>query len=213
VGERLAALARARGVPVAIYRPGRITGESRTGTWNAAQFPCRVASGCLAVGSVPAADLSREFDATPVDYVSRAIVHLSLRSDSAGRSFHVFNPQPIRVGEALEWIRARGHPLRSVPPERWYDDVLRFLARAPENPLYPMLPLLEERRVGELGEAGADPASDPRRRHVLERTNTEEGLAGSSIECPRVDAALMHRYLAYLERSGAVEPPGASEAG
>ncbi|HKX31268.1 MAG TPA: amino acid adenylation domain-containing protein, partial [Blastocatellia bacterium] len=53
VAERLVMAARARGLPVSIYRPGRIAGDSRTGISNPDDFVCRYLRGCLQLGAMP----------------------------------------------------------------------------------------------------------------------------------------------------------------
>jgi amino acid adenylation domain-containing protein/thioester reductase-like protein/non-ribosomal peptide synthase protein (TIGR01720 family) len=203
VAEGLVAEARTRGVPVAVYRPGRIIGDSTTGAWNPADEAYRLAGGVLALGYIPDVPGDIFVDATPVDYVSRAIVHLSLQDESIGRAFHLYNPSPARVGDVLESVRTLGYPLDAVPAEHWLTEARRQLADAPENPLYPMLPLIEERAARE--------ATAPTPSGVFEpdRSNTERGLAGTSIACPPVDAALVGVYLGWFAKRGLVAPPTA----
>jgi thioester reductase-like protein len=203
VAEGLVAEARTRGVPVAVYRPGRVVGDSTTGAWNPADEAYRLAGGVLALGCIPDVPGDIFVDATPVDYVSRAIVHLSLQDESIGRAFHLYNPSPVRVGDVLENARTLGYPLDAVPAEHWLTEARRQLADAPENPLYPMLPLIEERAAREAAAPTPSGVFEP------DRSNTERGLAGTSIACPPVDAALVGVYLGWFAKRGLVAPPTA----
>ena len=76
VADKLVIEAARRGVPAAIYRPGRITGHSRLGTGATEDFQCRLIKGCLQLGLYP--DLDWYMDMTPVDFVASSIVQLAL---------------------------------------------------------------------------------------------------------------------------------------
>ena len=83
VCEKLVAQARGRGLPITIYRPGYVTGDSRTGACKADDFLHSVVLACTRLGSIPALDMNLEV--TPVDYVSRAIVYLSRQPEHLGK--------------------------------------------------------------------------------------------------------------------------------
>ena len=90
------------GMPVAIYRPGLVSGDSRSGSWNNADMMSTLGRASLLVGAVPALDV--QVDLVPVDFVSRAIVHLSQRPDSLGQRFHLNNPRPMPFRAVLYWL-------------------------------------------------------------------------------------------------------------
>ena len=83
VAEKLVAEARSRGLPVSVYRPGRITGHSLTGVSSPDDFACRFIRGCVQLGAMP--DWDGEVNFIPVDYASQAIVHLSMGRESTGK--------------------------------------------------------------------------------------------------------------------------------
>ncbi len=58
------------GVPVSIYRPGLVTGSSRTGGWNKEDFLYRIVKGSMQAGCFP--DLDRTENFLPVDVVAEA---------------------------------------------------------------------------------------------------------------------------------------------
>src|SRR6266567_3615594 len=114
VAEKLVTIARSRGLPVTIYRPGRISGHSQTGAWRTEDLICRMIKGSIQLGSVPGLIAEERLELTPVDYVSQAIVALARRKDSVGQAFHLFNPATISVGELIDYANAFGYQVRQV---------------------------------------------------------------------------------------------------
>lgn len=51
-------LARDRGLPISIYRLGRISGHSQTGMFNVNDFLYRLIIGCIQLGSTPAGEIT-----------------------------------------------------------------------------------------------------------------------------------------------------------
>jgi len=64
VAEKLVTTARERGIPVSIYRLGRMSGHSKTGVSNTDDFMHRVLRGCIQLKSAP--DANMMVDMTPV---------------------------------------------------------------------------------------------------------------------------------------------------
>lgn len=101
VAEQLCLEARARGLPVAIYRPGNMAPSSQSGRWNSLDFIYLLVRGCQQLKYYPVLhDTSLKFDMTPVDFAARAIVYLvALRPvQSLGRILHVQNPEEAVLG-------------------------------------------------------------------------------------------------------------------
>src|SRR5262249_27067998 len=75
--EKLLEQAHQRGFGVTVYRPGIISGRRDTGAWAPAHdHLLLMLKGCLQMGAAPERPLS--IDMTPVDFVSEALVKLSL---------------------------------------------------------------------------------------------------------------------------------------
>ena len=198
VAERLVEIARDRGLPVCVYRPSLITGDSRTGAWNKDDFMCKMIRTWVGLGTAPEVDT--ETNMVPVDYVSRAIVHLSLRDESPGRHFHLANPHPVRANDLVTWIEAFGFPLERVPYDRWRADLLDPTKGLRHDALYSMAPLLSM-------SAAADGPTLVGRVPEFDCRNTTEALSGTEISCPPVDRVLMENYLVYLVHSGFLASP------
>jgi thioester reductase-like protein len=183
VAEHLVAAAGRRGVPVVVYRPGRITGHSRTGASNPDDLLYRVLAGCVRLGAVPALDVLA--DMTPVDYVSQALVFLSRRPESIGQVFHLANPAPINLRQLPPLCARLGYNLRLVPFSEW------SRAAAADAELAPLIPALAELTRPDGGSR-------------LARYDCRKAVGalacGSSIRCPEVGPALLDTYLADLAR-------------
>ena len=186
VAEKLVVEAGRRGIPVAIYRPGLVTGDSETGAWNTDDMMSTLAHASLLVGAVPELDVM--VDVVPVDYVSGAIVHLSQRPASLGQTFHLANPEPMRYEQLVAWVRSLGLSLTTVPFDEWRRRLFARAGEANGNGAEPFLPLLEEVTAEQVFMPSFDC------RHTL------DGLEGSDVICPPVGPALLRTYLAYFGR-------------
>ncbi|HVB39257.1 MAG TPA: amino acid adenylation domain-containing protein, partial [Vicinamibacterales bacterium] len=203
VAERLVHLARERGLPATVYRPARIVGDSRTGTWNTDDFASRAIKGLVQLGAAPAVHPIDNM--SPVDYVSRAIVRLSQSPASRDvPAFHVVNPRSFEWDRMFDFIRARGYPLASIPYRAWHRRLVEACAAGDDNALKPLLPLFPvppeaaQDAAVEMPAAGDVPQAQCRA--------TLEALAGTGVECPAVDGALLTRYFDYFVRVGFLAP-------
>jgi thioester reductase-like protein len=220
VAEKLVTIARSRGLPVAVYRPGIITGHSRTGAWNTDDFLSRLIKSWVELGSAP--DLDGAIDMTPVDYVSSALVHLSLSEEALGSVFHLVNPRPIHLREMVEWIRSCGFPLEQLPYDRWRTELLSGVGSSKGPAANPLVPLFSATPDGssrgqeQPGPEGGNTvdrigslmaAQYAARSVAFDDERTRHGLAGSSIVCPQVGVDVFARYLSYFVRTGFLSAP------
>jgi thioester reductase-like protein len=199
VAEQRLLAARARGVPVSIYRPARITGDSRTGIGEANDFMWKLIGQCLQSGLTPAVEV--QVDMTPVDFASRAIVALATGSSGRGqgKTFHLANPLPISWSALSDWLRARRYPLQQVSATQWKDKVSALVGPQVENSLFAWLPLVSALTTGD------GPLVLPQLRHHC--GNTLKGLEGTGIVCPPVDDTLLNTYFNRLVTNGFLAPP------
>ncbi|MFC7741139.1 thioester reductase domain-containing protein [Nocardiopsis composta] len=204
--EKIVNMARERGIPVTIFRPGLIMGHTRSGVTQTTDYLLVALRGYLAMGVVP--DFPRILDSVPVDYTAQAIVHISLQSDSLGDFYHVFNPRPVPTRQFAEWVRTYGYEFDIVPFE---EGRRRALEVGPAHPLYPIAPLVRDASVETYR------ALDPRYIHETrpgeECANTLRQLAGSEISCPPIDESMAHSILRYLEGIGFLPSPTGEASG
>ena len=188
VSEGLMRAAAGRGVPITIFRPDNILGDRRTGILNTNDMTYSLVRAIFKMGSVP--DVEILGGIVPVDYVSDAILHLSSKSNSFGRTFHLSAAKQSNFVEVFEMIAALGVPLRKIPFSQWKADYYDLARQHPEEAFHAFLPLIN--RVG----------THPLRLPRLDLTNTVAGLEGTSITCPTIDTALVETYVKHFIKAG-----------
>ncbi|MBO1057381.1 MAG: amino acid adenylation domain-containing protein [Dolichospermum sp. JUN01] len=191
VAEKLVMQARDLGLPVAIYRASRITGNTQTGISNTDDLFCRLVKGCLEMRVVP--DMQMEDNLTPVDYVSKMIVHLSGQKESLGKAFHLVNPKSTKIKDLFNLIRSLGYPIQMIPVEQWHSEIslnsqicdadnLRFLSHI-------------------------IPKTDVENSHEtkIDYQNMINGLGNADIMYPALDPKLLKTYISYFISSGFID--------
>ncbi|MBD1896809.1 non-ribosomal peptide synthetase [Coleofasciculus sp. FACHB-129] len=201
VAEKLATIARDRGIPVCIYRPGRISWHSQTGLCNKSDNTFRWVKGCIQLGSVPKRDAM--VNLVPIDYASRAIAYLSKQQESLNKDFHIVNPYPAHWNQVINWVRSFGYPLQEVSYDQWHSELLEAAKTSSGNALSPLVDFMNQ-------PTSQEPASTPA---ILQFDcqNTLDGLAGSSIVCPPLEAELFAPYFSYLIDNGLLDAPPVGE--
>ncbi|MFF4215240.1 amino acid adenylation domain-containing protein [Streptomyces nondiastaticus] len=208
VAEGVLRSAAEQGLPTAVYRPYEVTGDREHGACNTETAICSLFKTIAETGLAPDIDLPMDF--VPVDHLAEAVVHIATRRPATGRVHHVTNPRPATLADVLDRMRAAGFELRTLPYGQWVGELVRHVARNPTSPTAPFVSLCVDRSnkadisVKEMYLNGVFPA--------LGRRNAEEALAGSGLECPPVDAALLDRYLEYFFTSGYIARPARAAA-
>jgi myxalamid-type nonribosomal peptide synthetase MxaA len=205
VAEKIVMIARSRGLPVVIYRPGRITGHSLSGAWSAEDVLCRMIKGCIQLGKSPVFAAEDVLELTPVDYVSRAIVALSQRKASLGQAFHLYSAVGAKINDVVNWINTFGYPLQQVEYDEWLEELARAAGTGAINELFPFLSLFPQPSQGRQP-AGQAPMV------VYDDRNTLAALARTPVACPPSDATLLHTYLSYMVRSAFLPAPAQDAA-
>jgi thioester reductase-like protein len=193
VAEQLVMQARSAGMPVAIYRPGRLTGHSETGASNASDMLDNLIQACVRLGAAP--DLDLRVDMVPVDFASAALVSLAGRPDSLGRTFHLGHPQPITWRELVAALETFGYTLRRLPYEAWAAAVRQYATH----------------RQGGKALLSVGGLTLPELREALiaqyDCRATLDALAGTAIQPPAIDRSLLRAGFAHLVRSGLLHAP------
>ncbi|MGZ5050161.1 MAG: non-ribosomal peptide synthetase family protein [Methylobacter sp.] len=202
VAEKQLRLARERGFQVTIYRPATVAGDSVNGIWNIDDFLCRLIKGCIQMGYAPTGRI--RLDMAPVDYISKALVALSLQPGSIGCCFHLNHPNPPSSDEWGDWFIRAGYQLERIPYRDWVKKVPAAAKDMPSDdfallPLLPMFPS-QDRDDGE-----ALPERNAVRYGCSE---TQAVLSNLGIECALMDDGLLARYQGYFTRSGFIREPG-----
>lgn len=192
VAERCLLYAAERGLPVARYRPGEVGGDSQTGRCVTDHFLFATIKGFLQFGAFPALDM--HVDIAPVDYVAQALVHLIFRGKPLGRAYHLTNPEPSHMSQALTFLRSLGYRFTEMPFTELRDRLIHSPGFA-QNALFPYQAALQEMDSYSLELPRYDTAQ------------TRRALAGSGIACPPADETLFGVYIDYLQEIGFIPEP------
>jgi thioester reductase-like protein len=200
VAEGIMRLARARGVPVAIYRPGRIGSHSQTGAANLDDFFVRLVAGCIQIGLAP--DIPMIENLIPVDYAAQAIVSLSQQSTIENQTFDLLNPQPTSWQWVAGVMRDLGYPFQLAPYHEWRRALMQAATSNASHPLHGLLMLVPP-------DQSAASWIDPWSSQQFDSPTTSVGSCGQAIRCPPIDAVILERMIADCLRRGlfAVSPP------
>ncbi len=196
VGEQLVIAAQSRGIPASIYRPGMISGHSQTGAYHANDLMSRIIKGMIQLGTAP--DLEQWVNITPIDYASKAIVHLSRQPESLGKAFHIINSHPLPWKQLVSEICNFGYSIKLQPNDKWQTELLQ-LNSSEDNVLIPIKSLFSEKH--------------PQTKMTYLETflmtaqafdcqNTLNALKETSIVCPSANSKLLGTYFSYFIRSG-----------
>jgi len=208
VAERLAERARQRGLPVTVYRPGRVGGDSRTGATTTDDVLWSYLRAVVDTGAIPDGGALDELELgiVPVDYVAGALVELARTAPADGRVYHLTNPDPTPLGPMLARMRAAGYVFAPVPEDEW---AARLRAAAGGSTSVGVAAALERLYGATHDTDSRDTGASEGDLDVTYRfddTNTRAALAGSGIACPPVDDALLDRYLRFAVSSGFLPP-------
>ncbi|CZS94024.1 related to non-ribosomal peptide synthetase modules and related proteins [Rhynchosporium agropyri] len=183
-----------RSFPVAIYRPGFVTGHSQSGISNPDDFVSRMILGCAELGYYPKLPNQRK-EFVPVDYVSSAVLKIAAAPNVLGRAYHIVPPEPaisIDMDSTMQMVGAcSGRQMECVT----YKDWVSRLAANPPKTLQPLLPMLEE----EIRD-GLTHCQLYERMPVYDSANTTMVLSSDPdvLVYPVLDQALMKKYWDFL---------------
>jgi nonribosomal peptide synthetase MxcG len=193
--ERLLEQASARGLPVAVYRLGRVVGAPGGGAANPQDLLWQILRAGVAAGVLPELDLDEIW--TPADYVARAVVRLSL-SAPAG-VFNLAPEAPVPLRALAGWVREYGYPVATCRPAEWP-------ARLAHSGHATVLSALEA-----FAHSAEAPASQlPPGLGRIHAGRVAQGLAGSGIVCPPPGRALLWQTLDSGVAAGLLPPPPAA---
>jgi amino acid adenylation domain-containing protein/thioester reductase-like protein len=184
VAEKLIKTAEQRGLPVCIYRPGRISGHSQTGVFNSNDFLHKLTIGCIELGSAPEGNLIENI--VPVDYVSQAIVYLSRQKKSVAKAFHILNPQHDYIDKLVRVARSFGFSVQQISYKQWQEKLMNIASSSPNHPLYSLVPFFPQQEFESEETNSAELEFDCQ--------NTINGLVEASISCPEISEQLIGNY-------------------
>ncbi|WP_449657856.1 thioester reductase domain-containing protein [Streptomyces lancefieldiae] len=193
VAEQIIELARGRGLPVSVYRVDVISGDTVNGACQTRDFVWLSLKGILQSGAAPAGVEGR-FHLLPVDYVSGSILALSRQEACVGRTFHLFNPSSLSLGECVRNLRSLGYEIGELGWEEWRGRVRSDR----DNALQPLL------HAFEMMTSDTDSFYPP-----IDTSETHAALVGSDVHCPPLTPDLFARYAEFFMEVGHFPRPDA----
>ncbi|MEH0449373.1 thioester reductase domain-containing protein [Streptomyces sp. B21-102] len=190
--EMLLVEARRRGLPVSIYRPTRIAGDTARGLCQPSDYLWLLLKGCVEAELAPA-DPETDFDLVPVDVVSKGVVELSLMPEAASGTFHLAGGRNLKLATAVDWLCGIGYRITETSLTAWRDT----LAQDETNAAFPLLSLISPEES--LGMRDAAPSFDAE--------GTWDVLSKRGITLPEMSreyfAAQVHAFV----KDGFLPPP------
>ncbi len=179
-------------VPLRIYRPGLVVGDSNTGEMDKIDGPYYFFKLIQRIRQMlppwmPAIGIEGgRINIVPVDYVVNAMDHIAHTKDQDGKCFHLVDPEPMRVGDVLNtFAKAAGAPLMSI---RINAALFGFIPRAVKKSVMALTPVRRIRNaiMKDLGlpEDILQFVNYPTR---FDCRDTTALLKGTGIACPRLD--------------------------
>lgn len=135
VADKMVANAADRGIPASSMRPSYISADSHSGVWGTDDFLVRLMKGCVQLKAFPTIDPGAGIDMTPVDYMARAIVRLSLQPALRGKHFNLVNPKPVPYASVFKFLQQSGFELEELTFLAWRQRLHDAVAAGEDNAL------------------------------------------------------------------------------
>jgi thioester reductase-like protein len=190
-----------------VYRPGIVVGHSETGEMDKIDGPyyffklLQKLRTALPEWFPLAGPQGGQTNIVPVDFVARAMDHISHRPDAdlPGDTFHLVNPEPMTVGETLnEFAKAAHAPQFAMRVDQNLTNVVPKQVRAGLN----ALPMVKKIRNQLYHDIGVPPAAMENRdfRAKFDARDTQRALSGTGIAVPPL-STYAPRLWDYWERN------------
>jgi thioester reductase-like protein/amino acid adenylation domain-containing protein len=134
VAEKLVWHAVAQGLPACVLRPGNIGHHSDTGAANPHDFQIMLINACARTRLAPQTD-DWHFEMTPVDYLSRAIIHLASDPDCFNTAYNAVAADRIPAETIFQQMQTKGLIDAVVPVRAWRREVTDHARKAKDASL------------------------------------------------------------------------------
>jgi hypothetical protein len=134
--------------------------------------------------------------------VSGAICHLADKPESAGRTFHLADPDPVPADQVFGWFGEMGYPLEQLD----YPDWLEAWRAAPKSGNGGGV-------VEGVLSGGAPEAHELWDGNLYDDSNTQQALGKTGLRRPDLNPSLLGNYARHFADRGWVETPPEKRAG
>src|SRR3990167_1263978 len=189
ISERLLTQVKDRGLPIAIYRSGYIAGQSNTGITNLNDALFMLIKGCIQMRYAP--DLDEKITLLPVDFVSKAVIQISLTYPDQSAVYHLDHPNGILWKNLIAWLNDYGYKITILQLKQWQNRLLKI---SHDNALYPFLPYYLSLHDKQL--------SPP-----IDISKTQSVLTQLNLPHPPIDHTLLSIYFDYFRKVNFLPSP------
>lgn len=145
VADEMVQRVRDKGLPVTIYRPGFVVGDSKTGAGNPDDFFGRLIAGCIQLGYWPHMPHQNQEYVT-VDYVCDSIIRIASDNRNIGHAYTLSSPNPGQITNMERLcvlINQAGFSVQEIPYAEWLEKMQAWDGFE-SSPCLPLMPLLAE---------------------------------------------------------------------
>lgn len=178
VAEQILMSARKRGFDIAIYRPGLIVGDSRTGWYGTDDGGTAFLSLALDIGFVPEVDRHKVF-AINVDRAAQKIIRCQPGELSLDPNFNIVDPAEIAVSDLIRAAHSAGLKLQKCSLQAWLTKVNVLLGNKPDHRSAWLVRALSDFTTGQQADVRTDNLSSSFRMR-----GDVGGGSGPSLEMP-----------------------------
>ncbi len=185
VAERMLINAAHKGLPLKIYRLGRIWGDSQIGACQSSDFLWLIIDVCIKLGCAP--NIKSTIDVIPADRASSAILKLSREPAFELEIYHLIHPKPIKWQALIQLINDIGYQVKLLAFSEWHTKLITYAKENPVAPINGIVPLITkdwEQNMSEMLQINAD--------------ETVNKLTKKAWTCPAIDHDLMSKYMAFF---------------
>ncbi|KAJ6092360.1 hypothetical protein N7467_004329 [Penicillium canescens] len=199
VADEMVQRVRDKGLPVIIYRPGFVVGDSKTGSGNPDDFFTRMLVGCIQLGYWPHLPYQNQEYVT-VDYVCDSILHIASDNHNMGHVYTLSAPKTeltTNMERLCTLVNQAGFPLKQIPYSEWLER-LQAWEGFESSPLLSLMPLLAEPVL-----RGATRLQTSKHSPVYECVNTLKAIGNrDGISFVQVTPDLIRRIVEFMTRKG-----------
>lgn len=191
VGEKMIHIARKRGIPCAVFRLPRVSGDTQTGAGPTGDFLWRFLQGCIELKCAPKVHLVD--DLMPVDFLCKSIHAISKNPKWGQSTFHVMPLKRLSYQTFLMYLRRLGYPLRFIDFVKWKKMLIERAQKTQDARLQSLASLLAEANFAK-----------PLQFTTFSSTHFQRAYRS---RCPKVDMKLFRKYVKYYIQTGFFHGP------
>ena len=201
---------------VSVYRPGQLSGHSRTGASNKRDALSLLLTGLVRLKAEctasPLSPLPRKFNLCPVDFAATAVVLLSLRvhwqdwwtlgssrlPNGPVAAHHLCAPSTIALSTLCEWARADGVELAEIQAGVWCRRI-REEVQDPSHPLFALRPIFSNPLPAPVPDSSGEcPASEMTTRIITTLKHRKTGAVCLPLQARILTQEMFSLMLKYL---------------